>query len=140
MQTYANHGRTDPAFHFFTAPVAVITFLSSIFNLIRRFTLANAWLVVVAAAFLVAVFLIRTYALKVQDRVIRLEETLRMERVLAEPLRSRISGLSVGQFVALRFAPDAELPALVEQTLANGWKQKDIKKAIRTWRPDDFRV
>jgi hypothetical protein len=140
MQSYENHSRLDPAFHFFVAPVAVITFVLTISNLIRQFTIENVWHVVVAAAFLVAVFLIRIYALKVQDRVIRLEETLRMQRVLTEPLRSRIGELTVGQFVGLRFAPDAELPALVTQTLGNSWTKKDITKAIQTWRPDNFRV
>lgn len=140
IQTFKNHTRLDPAFHFFAAPVAITAFVVTVIHLINRLTLTNACLVVLAAAFVVAVFLTRINSLKVQDRVIRLEETLRMERVLTEPLRSRIGEVRVGQFVALRFAPDAELPSLVEQTLAKSWKAKDIKEAIRVWRPDHFRV
>ncbi len=139
-QSYEKHTRFDPPFHFFAMPIAFITVCLAISNMVRRFTLVSCWLVVLSLAFLVAVFLIRTYALKVQDRVIRLEETLRLQRVLPESLRSRIGELTLGQIVGLRFASDAELPSLVEQALAQGWKSKEIKQAVREWRPDYHRV
>jgi hypothetical protein len=101
---------------------------------------ASAWAVLGAAAFVVAALKIRLYALKVQDRVIRLEERLRLATLLPEALRSRMGELSEAQFVALRFAADEEVAALVEKTLANGWKNAEIKKAIGRWRPDYFRV
>jgi hypothetical protein len=82
----------------------------------------------------------RTYALKVQDRVIRLEERLRMEKLLPPELMSRFEELSVGQIVGLRFASDGELPALVLRALDERLDPKQIKKAIQTWRPDTHRV
>ena len=97
-------------------------------------------MVIVAIALVVLVFKTRLYALKVQTRVIRLEERLRLSTLLAEPLRSRISQLTESQLVALRFASDAEVAALVEATLTNNWSNADIKKQIKNWRPDEFRV
>jgi hypothetical protein len=84
-------------------------------------------------------FKIRLYALKVQDRIIRLEERLRMHELFSEPLKSRIGEFTEGQLIALRFASDAELPALAEKAL-QGLDQKQIKASIKTWRPDYFRV
>ena len=138
IQTYKNHTRLDPPFHFFLAPVALTTVVLAIIHAIRTPSGWNWWLVLLAIAFLVAVFKIRLYALKVQDRVIRLEEELRMARLIND--RQRLGDLSVGQIVALRFASDAEFPTLVEKTLVSGWAPKDIKKAIQTWRADFFRV
>ncbi len=95
-------------------------------------------MVSVAAA--IAVLKIRMYALRVQDRVIRLEERLRLASLLSEPLRSRIPELTVGQLVALRFASDAEVPKLAERALSEKLSPADIKKAIQVWRPDYLRV
>lgn len=75
-----------------------------------------------------------------QDRVIRLEERLRLQSVLPEPLRERIGDLTLDQLIGLRFASDAELPSLVEQALANHWNRDQIKRAIQNWRPDTLRV
>ncbi|MDQ6677173.1 MAG: DUF6526 family protein [Acidobacteriota bacterium] len=139
-QSNASHARWDPPFHFFLMPVAVITVALAAYNVIRRFTFADLWLLVLAFAFAVTVYRLRTYPLKAQDRIIRLEEKLRMQRVLPAAMQSRIGELQPAQFVAMRFAPDEELPNLVEQTLSNRWGPKDIKAAIKDWRADHFRV
>ena len=139
-QTYATHTRWDPLFHFFLLPVAGINVVVTIVNLIRNPGLGAGWFVVLALAAAIAVVKIRTYALKAQDRVIRLEERLRMAQLLSEPLRRRTGELTEAQLVAMRFAPDAELPALVEKALAGKMPQREIKQAIVNWRADYFRV
>jgi hypothetical protein len=97
-------------------------------------------MVVVAIAFAVLVVKMRLYALKAQDRVIRLEERLRLATVLPEALRQRIPELTEGQLIALRFAPDDELAGLVQKATAEKMAGSDIKKAVRNWRPDYFRI
>jgi low affinity Fe/Cu permease len=140
QQNYANHGRLDPFFHFFLVPVAAISLIVAIVNVVRFPGFGSAWLVVVSVAAVVAVFKMRLYSLKVQDRVIRLEERLRLQQLLAEPLRSRISELTLGQLVGLRFASDAELPSLVNRALNEKLSKDDLKKAVTVWRADFFRV
>jgi hypothetical protein len=139
-QTLANHGRFDPIFHFFLAPVALIMVLASIYEAIKDPGYMTGAHVVVALWAFLALFRIRSYALKAQDRVIRLEERLRMEKLLPESLKSRIGELTEKQLIALRFASDAELAALVEKTLSGNLDQKAIKESIRDWRPDYFRI
>jgi len=139
-QTYANHARFDPPFHFFVLPVVLITTIAIIVRAVREPSLWSVWLVVVVFAGMVAVFKIRLNPLKVQDRVIRLEERLRMMALLPEATRSRIGELTDGQFVGLRFASDEELPALVKRALDEKLSRKDIKKAVTNWRPDYSRV
>jgi len=105
-----------------------------------RFNIQSVLILTLAVAFLVTIFKIRLYSLKVQDRVIRLEEQLRLTRLLDEPLRSLIPELTVGQLCGLRFASEAELPALAAPALNEKLSRADIKKAITTWRPDNWRV
>jgi len=102
--------------------------------------LLSIWNVVFIAALFAGVFLIRIYALKVQDRLIRLEERLRLTNILPEALRRRIQELTEDQLVGLRFASDDELASLVEKTLASNWSRKEIKANVHTWRPDYFRI
>jgi hypothetical protein len=139
-QTYLNHTKWDPPFHFFLGPFLMIVFGLSIWNVIREDYELPAW-VLLALSFgtLILTFKTRLYALKVQDRVIRLEERLRLMRVLPERLRPRVEELTESQVIALRFASDAELSGLVEKALA-GSSNADIKKAIVNWRPDYYRA
>src|SRR5258707_9902627 len=109
LQSYKNHTRLDPLFHFFVLPIGAINVLVAIWNLLHNPGLGAGWLVVLALAGVVAVVKIRTYPLKAQDRLIRLEERLRLSELLSEPLRSRIGDLTEGQLVALRFAADEDL-------------------------------
>jgi hypothetical protein len=139
-QTLQSHARLDPPFHFFLVPVALAILITSIVHLVRHFNWMSAAHVVVALWAVVAIFKIRLYALKVQDRVIRLEERVRMEKLLPESLNSRVYELTEQQFIALRFASDGELAALVEKTLKDHLAPKAIKQAIQSWRPDYWRV
>lgn len=139
-QTYSNHVRWDVLFHFFLGPVFFINVFGWAYTVYRRPNIHTGWQLVVAIALLVAVFKIRLYALKVQTRVIRLEERLRLSALLQEPLRSRIGELTESQLVALRFASDAEVGGLAAEALNKGLSNAEIKKEIKSWRADGFRV
>jgi len=139
-QSLANHARFDPPFHFFILPVFAITVIVAIVQLFRHPNLLSAWLVVFMVAAMTAVFKIRIYALKVQDRIIRLEERLRLAILVDKPLRAHIVELSESQLIGLRFASDAELPALTARTLSEKLSRAEIKKAVTKWRPDYWRV
>lgn len=139
-QTRKNHARIDPTFHFLLVGALVLLLIWGIGHLVHHPGFAAVGnLGIVLVLFLIA-FKARTYALKVQDRVIRLEERLRMAMLLPDPLRARIPELTESQIVALRFASDAELSALVEQTLSQKLTNRQIKDAITQWRPDYWRV
>lgn len=140
-QTYANHARTHPPFHLFLAPGSIVLLILTIVNVVRHYRQLEAWiLLVMGILFFQAVFLIRLNPLKVQDRLIRLEERLRLQGLLSVELSARIGELTESQLIALRFASDQELAALAANALASNMKAKDIKKAIVTWRADTFRV
>jgi len=139
-QNYGNHTRYDPPFHFFIVPVFALTVIVAVVHAIRWPDFHTAWAVLLSIAALMLVFKTRLYSLKVQDRVIRLEERHRLSNVLAEPLRSRIGELSESQLIALRFASDEELPALVSEALTRKLGPKEIKQSIKNWRGDFLRV
>jgi hypothetical protein len=139
-QNFSNHTRLDPPFHFVMLPVAVISLIIAVVHAIKVPTGLNVWFIVIAIAATLATFKIRLYALTVQDRVIRLEERIRLASVLQEPLRSRIGELSDTQLIGLRFASDAELPALFQRALDENLSRTDIKKSVTNWRADSARV
>lgn len=139
-QNLKNHTMLDPAFHFFLLPVGMALLILSIFDVVRNPSWMTAIHVLVVVWIIVAIFKFRVYALKVQDRVIRLEERLRLAGVLPPAMQSRIGDLNCDQLIGLRFASDAELPGLVEKTLSGNWSRKQIKAAIQNWRADTWRV
>jgi hypothetical protein len=139
-QTLANHVRIDPPFHYFVLPVLAISWILSVVFLVRHPGFLHFWILVFNTAIIVAVVRSRQYALKVQDRVIRLEERERLAMLVPDSLRPQIARLSEAQLIALRFASDQEIPALVERTLSENLSPKNIKKAVKYWRPDYWRV
>jgi len=139
-QSLQNHTKLDPSFHLFLMPVALLLLVAAIYNLYQNLTLSAVAHLVAAVWAIIALFKIRTYALKVQDRVIRLEERLRFEKLLPPALNARFYELTEQQIIALRFASDGEVPGLVEKTLAGSLPPKGIKQAVQNWRPDYWRV
>jgi hypothetical protein len=142
QQNYSNHVRWVPLFHFLVLPVLLANFFTSVFRW-RFLGFSWGWLIgmlTALALFILAVFA-RTFALKVQDRVIRIEERQRCERLLPAELKSRIEEITPGQFVALRFASDTELPGLVNKVLTDKISDtKTIKQMVKNWRGDYLRA
>jgi uncharacterized protein DUF6526 len=139
-QSLKSHTMWDPPFHFFLGPVGFILLILSIVDVVRNPSPRAGIYVLVMLWLNVLVFKTRTYSLKVQDRLIRLEERLRLAAILPPALQPRIGELSVDQLIGLRFACDAELPGLVEKCLGGNWNRKQIKEGIKTWKPDTWRV
>ena len=140
-QTYANHARFVPLFHFVVFGLLVLNALYRIYVVVRWFSWGALFDLAVAVALVLFAWSVRTFDTRLQDRIIRLEMRLRLARLLPPDLHPRIAELRTGQLIALRFAPDAEVPALVDEILAgrlaNG---KEIKQRIQTWEPDYLRV
>jgi Family of unknown function (DUF6526) len=139
-QSYENHTRWLPFFHFFALPVLMINVLNTIRHLYLAPSSGTAFAVLVAAALLAVAFLARTQPLTAQDRLIRLEMRLRLQRLLPAELMARFDELSVKQLIAMRFACDAEMAELVTTVLKDNPDQKTIKKMIKQWVPDHLRV
>ena len=141
--SYAHHRRFHPWFHFFVVPVLTINFLVHLWFAVTHATQWRVWwAVVVATALLSLAFIARVYPLRLQDRVIRLEETLRLARVLPPDLQPRIGELSSGDLIGLRFAPDADVPDIVRAICAGECKGREqVKQRIKgEWRPDKMRI
>lgn len=140
-QNFQNHAKFYPPFHFFVVPVFVANLIWSIVRLVHFVSYERAFIVVLSLALFVFAFTTRTMALSVQDRVIRLEERLRMRELLPADLQPRIGEFTRSQLVALRFAGDAELPALTRKVLAEKLDdRKVIKQQIQNWKADDLRA
>jgi hypothetical protein len=141
-QTFKNHTKVFPPFHFFVMPVLV-------FNLgVQIYRMKNFWFsytavlgVLIALALILGFLSARMFALSVQDRVIRLEERLRYQLLLPADLQPRIEEFTVSQLVALRFASDTELPALARKVLDEKMlERKAIKQLVKNWKPDHLRA
>jgi L-cystine uptake protein TcyP (sodium:dicarboxylate symporter family) len=141
-QSYANHQRNVPMFHFVLLPLLLATFIGSIVNLTRSIgdherIYSAALIVALSIAAILTAFFARIFALKAQDRAIRAEENMRHFIIAGGLLDVRLSALQV---VALRFASDGELVALAQRAVRENMKPADIKRAIKQWRVDDYRV
>ena len=135
-----NNGRFDPPYHFFLAIVSIATVVISIVYAVHHTCFYSIWLVVVAVAAFIALFRMRQYPLKVQDRVIRLEERIRLQALAPSEWHTQIYRLSEDQLIGLRFAADDEVVELAKQALEHNLTRKQIKERIKTWRPDNWRV
>lgn len=148
-QNFANYARYDPPFHFVMLPLFGLNFLYRVYELVMYFirdTVTASGLLHDLGSILLALGLVmltvksRTNALKVQDRIIRLEERLRLAQILPEAMRARIPELTEQQLIGLRFASDGEVTDLVRTALDKNLSGADIKTSVRNWRPDTFRV
>lgn len=140
-QNFGNHAQMVPGFHYFTSPLGAIYLVWSVVRLVRAPSADTAYALVGALALMGAIAFVRVSPLKAQDRIIRLEERLRLARILPADLQPRIEELRPSHLIAIRFASDAEAPELVRAVLANpDMKGKEIKSRIRQWRADHFRV
>jgi hypothetical protein len=139
-QTLANHGRLDPYYHFVLVALLLTVLYGACVMVYRLHDLLSFTMLAVALALIVMGYKTRTYPLKVQDRVIRLEERIRLMTILPPLLHHRIAELTESQLIALRFASDKELMALTARVLEEKLDSKQIKAAIVEWRPDYFRV
>jgi Family of unknown function (DUF6526) len=137
-QSFRSHAKWVPPFHFFVLPVLLINLGFSIYWCVKAsFTVSGVLSAVVAAALVIGMVMARVMAMRVQDRVIRMEERIRFERVLPPDLHARIGEFTIDQLVALRFASNAELPDLARRVLEEKVNdRKVIKQMIKTWRPD----
>jgi hypothetical protein len=144
-QSFATHRKFVWQYHFLAFGILAINLVWSLYRLISSLPGVPFFDRLLQAAVAIALLLLawygRTFPLKAQDRVIRLEEILRLERLLPADLRARIGELRPGQLIALRFANDEELPELTRAVLDEKIaRPDDIKKRIRTWRADHFRM
>jgi hypothetical protein len=142
-QTLENHRRYYPLYHYFALPILCLNIVMTMVYAYRHpgtFKM-NMWQIIMSLALVVAVLALRSSTIIVQNRLIRLEQRMRLAAILPERLRARVPELTVGQLVGLRFASDAEVPALVERCLAGELKgAQDVKREIKTWQPDFLRA
>lgn len=142
-QSYKNHARFDAPIHFFVFPALIANAGVAIYIAIHfrhQHPWLGHWSIIVSLALLILAFKCRINDLKLQDRIIRLEERLRLASLLPPADLAYANELTIRQLVALRFASDAELPALVHKTLTQNLEPKAIKQSITQWRADHHRV
>jgi Family of unknown function (DUF6526) len=139
-QSLKNHGRFDPPYHFFLAIAFLANIIIAIVYAVHHLCFYSIWLVILSIGAFVALFKMRLYPLKVQDRVIRLEERLRLQSLAPAEWHSQIYRLSEDQLIGLRFASDDEVVELAKHALELNLNRKQIKERIKNWRADDWRV
>ena len=140
-QNFANHARFVPPYHYVAFPILLVNVLYRLYWLSGGFTFDAILDVLVGVALIIVALFARVFALGAQDRVIRLEMRLRMRELLPDDLQGRINDFTPTQMVGLRFASDAELPALARKVLdENIVKATPIKQAVKDGQPDLHRV
>jgi hypothetical protein len=139
-QSAKNHGRFDPFFHFFLAPILLANLICAIVALVHRHGFFHWWMLVLSIAAIVLLFRLRSYPIKVQDRVIRLEERLRLQALAPVEWHAQIYRLNEDQLIGLRFAGDEEVVELAKHALERNLNRKQIKERIKSWRADEWRV
>jgi hypothetical protein len=139
-QSFKNHARLDPAFHVVLGLILLLNLIYSIIHLVRHVSWRSGWFVVLSVAAIIVVLKLRLYPLKVQDRVIRLEERLRLQSLAPAEWHAQLYRLSEDQLIGLRFAGDDEVVGLAKAALEENLTRKQIKQRIRNWRADDWRV
>lgn len=140
-QTYANHTRFVPLYHGFVLLTLTLNLGWAITQAVQSLSFGTVVGVLVAVALAVLAIFARTFALRVQDRVIRLEMRLRLKEVLPASMHARLNDFSIAQLVALRFASDGELPALAEKVLRDDLQDKKaIKQLVKSWQGDYARA
>ncbi len=139
-QNYSNHRRFVPAYHFIALLGSLILVIGSIVNLVKtpHEGLYSASLITFGSIILLlTTFYARAFSLKSQDRAIRAEENFRHYLLTKKPLPNE---LTIRQIIGLRFASDEEFPILVEKAIKEKMSENDVKKSIKTWRSDSYRV
>lgn len=139
-QNLKNHGRLDPPFHIVTFSALLVNLVVAIVYMVHHLSFYSAWLVFLSVVVFVPVFKLRLYPLKVQDRVIRLEERLRLQALAPSEWHTQIYRLTEDQLIGLRFASDDEVVELAKQALEHNLNRKQIKERIKDWRADNWRV
>lgn len=140
-QDFSNHSRLLTGYHYVLAALVFANAIYAIYTLVTAFSAAFVFATITAIALIMTAFYARGFALKAQDRIIRLEERLRLSRILPDDLKSKVESLTTDQLIALRFASDGELAELTRKVILEEIAdQKEIKKLIKNWRPDYQRV
>jgi hypothetical protein len=139
-QNLKNHGRLDPQFHVVLFLVLVANLIVSIVHLVYHPHFYSAWLVVLSLAVFILWIKVRTYPLKVQDRVIRLEERMRLQALAPAEWHAQVYRLTEDQLIGLRFAADDEVVVLAKLALEQNLNRKQIKERVKSWRADDWRI
>lgn len=140
-QSFQNHAKMVPLYHYVGTPLVMIPTIYFIVRAVTDFSVDALMTALFAVGVVIAAAFVRLFPLGVQDRVIRLEERLRLERLLPEDLRTRADALTTSQLIGLRFASDAELPDLVRRVVEGELKdRKSIKAAVKDWRADRQRI
>jgi hypothetical protein len=142
-QNLKNHGRLDPPVHIVLFSILVVNLVFSVIHMIRHREdayFAGPWIVVLSLAVFIPFIKLRAYPLKVQDRVIRLEERIRLQALAPAEWHTQIYKLTEDQMIGLRFAADDEVVELAKQALEHNLTRKQIKERIKSWRPDNWRI